>query len=98
MRSLLAGVGILGGISLILFLLGGSLFDFSHPQDASHLQLDARAILADRQALLRWDSLRSLLVILAAGGVIWAFANNRIRRTSPDRRHRRRRAVRHVDG
>lgn len=80
LRGLLAGVGILGGISLILFLFGGSVFDFSHPQDASYQRLNAGAILADRQALLRGDSLRSLLLILAAGGAIWAFANDRISR------------------
>lgn len=80
-RGLVAGVGLLGGISVILFLLGGSLFAFSHPQDASYPQLDARAILADRQALLVRDSLRSLLLVLGAGGAIWAFANNRIGRT-----------------
>lgn len=79
-RGLLAGVGLLGGISVVLFLLGGSLFAFSHPQDASYPQLDARAILADRQALLVRDSLRSLLLVLGAGGAIWAFANNRIGR------------------
>lgn len=79
-RSLLAAVGVLGGIGLSLFLLGGSLFDFSHPQDAGYPHLDARAILADRQALLGRDALRSLLVVLAAGGAIWAFATHRIGR------------------
>jgi hypothetical protein len=78
-RSLLAGVGILGGISLFLFLLGGSIFDVSHPQDAGHRHLE-RAMLADRLALLQRDALRSLLLVVSAGGAIWAFAHGRIGR------------------
>jgi hypothetical protein len=81
MRSLVAGVAMLGGLSLLVFLLGGSLFDFSHAQDASARHVDARAIVADRQALLGRDSLRSLLLMLAAGGAIWTFAHHRIGRS-----------------
>jgi hypothetical protein len=72
-------VGILGGISLFLFLLGGSIFDVSHPQDAGHRHLE-RAMLADRLALLQRDALRSLLLVVSAGGAIWAFAHGRIGR------------------
>ncbi|MEL6637193.1 MAG: YfhO family protein [Bacteroidota bacterium] len=80
LRNLYIALGISGGICLFFALVGPSMFDFSSPGDARLEQrgynLDALA--ADRQALMRSDALRSLALILATGGLLWAFVQQKL--------------------
>ena len=64
LRKLFISAGILGGISLILALIGGSLFDFSGLGDDSYAQMGLLdAIIDDRKDLLFSDSIKSFLYI-----------------------------------
>ncbi len=77
-KALYMAIGITGGICLLL-LLGGGLMSYSGPNDnkiqASLLSL----IKEDRVSLLRVDAFRSLVLILIAAGLIWAYLNKKIR-------------------
>ena len=70
--------------SILLLLLGASygLLDFSGPYDAyfmDQLGLDfVRAIREDRATLMRFDTLRALILALACFGVLWAFLKEKI--------------------
>ena len=73
-KALKIAAGTLGGLALFFWLLGGQLFHFESAQDGIYQQyglLDA--LIADRQALLRSDAFRSLLFVLAAAGLVWAY-------------------------
>jgi hypothetical protein len=79
LKGLKIGGGILGGITLLMALLGTSLFDFSNPGDPS-LQargLDIAALIADRKSLFSSDAWRSFFLLAACAGLIWAWATNR---------------------
>ena len=70
-----------GGIVLLFVLAGTSLFNFESFRDAGlEQQLSglSDAIIADRKSIFFKDSLRSLLLILASGGLIWAFIKEKI--------------------
>lgn len=74
-----------GGIALFFLLLGGTLFDFSSPKDERLLQYGftgeiLSAMRAERAALLRMDSLRSLAFVLLTGGTIWLFAAGKVKK------------------
>ncbi len=76
---------IVGGITLLFTLLGTSLFSFESPRDASLEQQLAgftEAIIADRKAIFFKDSLRSLLLVLFSGGLLWAFLKDKINKNS----------------
>lgn len=71
-------LGIAGGICLLFLLMGGAFFNFSANVDNQYLSggwpsqfIDA--IREDRKALLKADSLRSLIYILLAAGAMYAF-------------------------
>ena len=74
-KPFLYALGITGGLSAVLLLLGPSLFSFSVPAlDAPYAQngsLDL--IIQDRKSLLQRDAGRSLIFILLAAGLAWAF-------------------------
>ena len=84
-RDICISAGITGGICLILALFGGSMFSFVSSNDASiQSQLPDwafSAIIAERASILRSDSFRSLVFILLTTGVIWLFANDKIKKT-----------------
>ena len=81
-RSIFVSAGVTGGICLLFALFGEAMFDFTSPYDASFAGgLPAWAyegILAERAALLKSDSWRSLLFILAAAAAVWTFAEGKI--------------------
>lgn len=81
MRALKIGGGVAAGIALFFALLGPSFFDFSNPGDERYAQAgyDLGAIMADRQALMRSDAFRSLLLVLLSGGLIWAYLQNKLK-------------------
>ncbi len=78
-KSLYFSTGIVGGICLIMALFGGALCDFKSSYDASFSnQIPAwvyQAIIAERADMLRSDSFRSLLFVLASGALIWSYVN-----------------------
>jgi hypothetical protein len=79
-RKLYISGGILGGLSLILLLFGGALFDFTSPGDARYEELNLLgALMADRKALLQSDSLKSLFYIGLSGLAIWLYLKKRIK-------------------
>lgn len=83
-RSIYISVGITGGICLLLALFGGSMFSFVSSNDASiQAQLPDwvfSAIVDERASILRSDSFRSFLFIAVAAGVVWLFANDKIKK------------------
>lgn len=81
LRATAIGGGIVGGLSLILFLIGPSLFSFSAPGDAQLAQAgwNIDAIIQDRQRLLRSDALRSFVLVAIAAGLIWGFLQKKIK-------------------
>ena len=83
-RSIYISAGITGGICLLLALFGGSMFSFVSSNDASiQAQLPDWVFLAivdERASILRSDSFRSFLFIAVAAGVVWLFANDKIKK------------------
>lgn len=75
LKKLLIASGILGGLCLLFYLFGGSLFDLrsSAEEEMARNQGDILdAIKEDRLSVLKSDSLRSLLFIIGVAGILWA--------------------------
>lgn len=79
LTSLYFALGITGAICLYFLLLGSSSYDFAHPSDAGRAPFDPAALVKDRQALMQSDSLRTLIIVLLSGGLIWAFVQGKIK-------------------
>ncbi|MFT5890792.1 MAG: hypothetical protein ACI9Y7_000890 [Dokdonia sp.] len=74
LKKLFIASGILGGLCLIFYLFGGSLFDLrsSGEEEMAITQAEVLdAIKEDRLTVLKSDSLRSLLFILGVAGILW---------------------------
>ena len=82
-KSILIAGGVTGGLCLLFALLGGTLFSFTSTYDAQLTQQlpdwAYNALLEDRQALMRSDSLRSLLFIAAAALPLWLFVKGKLK-------------------
>ncbi|MDY8135538.1 YfhO family protein [Aquimarina sp. 2201CG5-10] len=80
-KKFFISLGVFGGLTLIFWLFGGSLFSF---KTASETQLAIEqpfifdAIKEDRITLLKSDSLRSLIYIILLGGVLWFMLKKKI--------------------
>ncbi|XRE44364.1 hypothetical protein ACIVBQ_002568 [Tenacibaculum discolor] len=72
---------IVGGISLLFLLFGSSLFAFVGLRDVQYQQLPELidALIADRKSMLFNDSLRSLLLVLAVAGMLWAYLKGKLK-------------------
>lgn len=74
LKKLYIATGVSGGIALLFALLPGMFLSFSGPQDAmyesSGLPIDALRL--DRISIARKDSLRTLVFVLLAAGILWA--------------------------
>ena len=92
MRALQIALGSLGAVGLFFAFMGPSFFDFAAQGDAGFLQRIQRAvpqlnlqnidpIIETRKSLMRSDALRSLLLIAVAGGLIWAYIQEKIKAT-----------------
>jgi hypothetical protein len=81
-RSLLRSFYISAGICLFFALLGPALFNFTSPEDKTNQLPDwvMEAVRADREMLLRMDSLRSLFFIGISFMFLFLSLRNRIRR------------------
>lgn len=74
LKKLLITSGILGGLCLLFYLFGGSLFDLrssAEEEMAINQGEILDAIKEDRLTVLKNDSLRSLLFIIGVGGILW---------------------------
>jgi hypothetical protein len=76
---------ITGGILLFFAILPGAFFNFQAASDQQLLSAGAPggwldALREDRETLLREESLRSLIFIVLAAGVIWAAVLNKIKK------------------
>ncbi|WP_027394215.1 YfhO family protein [Aquimarina latercula] len=73
-KKFLISLGVFGGLCLIFWLFGGSLFSFKSPGDVQ-LAIEQPAIFdaikEDRITIMKSDSLRSLIFILLIGGLLW---------------------------
>ncbi|PQJ23045.1 YfhO family protein [Tenacibaculum sp. SG-28] len=81
--ALKKAVYVTGGIALLFALLGASLFTFDGLRDAQYQQMLPElvdAVIADRKAMLFYDSIRSLILVLISASVLWFFIENRIQK------------------
>lgn len=71
-KPLLISSGILSGISLILWLAGGSFFDFNAPGDEQFEQIKD-AVIDQRAEMLSSSAMRSLFFIVLVAGVLYGY-------------------------
>jgi hypothetical protein len=86
---LIAATALTGGVALLIWLLGSSIFDIRRPNDTDVLTSMVgdpafateiyRALLTDRISVLKADSLRTLLFVLLAAGSIWLYVTGKIK-------------------
>lgn len=79
LKSLKIATGITGGFILLILIIPGIAGSFLSPYEAGLPDWLRSAMIADRKMLLRVDSLRSLIFILLAAGVILGFLFEKIR-------------------
>lgn len=92
--SLKWALGITGGLSLLFVLIPSLAGNFSAPMDMQVVESISRgndqlrqflvqnlipALEADRQSMLRMDALRSLVFILLAGGLLYAYHQKKVK-------------------
>ncbi|MFN7116098.1 MAG: YfhO family protein [Saprospiraceae bacterium] len=82
-RALYISAGIMGAITLFFILIGPSMFSFRGSGDDQLTQagFDINTIIADRKGLMRGDALRSLVLVLLSGGLLWAYLQKMINKT-----------------
>ncbi|MFC7357010.1 YfhO family protein [Jejudonia soesokkakensis] len=84
-KALVWSTGIVGGLTVVLILFKGTLFDFATPIDrqiADAFQLPftyIEALKEDRMALMTEDAIRSLIFVLLAAGVLWLFLKSKVK-------------------
>ena len=79
-KKLLVVTGSLVGLLLVFILMGGSFFTFESPNDGIYAKYGLlEALIDDRKAMLVNDSIRSLLFVLAAAGILWALMKRKIK-------------------
>lgn len=68
-------LGLTGGLCLVFWLVPGMFLDFSSVQDRAQGmdEVVLRAVIQDREALVRSDASRSLVFILLGGGLLFYF-------------------------
>ena len=72
--------GIIGGLSLVLWWFGSSLFDFSGGSDAQLAQVIDQVI-EDRENMLAASARRSFVFVLLVASVLWAFINDKVNKS-----------------
>ena len=76
---------ITGGLALLFFVLGPSLFTFESFRDQTFESMApgfADVLIADRKSIFRADSLRSLILVLLAASVLWFYVKQKLNRNS----------------
>lgn len=78
-KSILYALGITAGFALFMGVMGSSFYDFKSAADAQ-LPAEARPLIQkDRASLLSKDAFRSVVFILFAAGLLYAWASNWIK-------------------
>lgn len=80
-KGLKIAVGVTGGICALFALLPGLAGSFVSPADSQYPDWLRQYLPQDRESLLRSDAFRSLVFILLAGVVIWAWMIQKIKST-----------------
>ncbi len=81
LKKLLITSSILGGLCLLFYLFGGSLFDLRSSAEEEMARNQGEildAIKDDRLTVLKSDSLRSLLFIIGIAGILWGTFKKKI--------------------
>jgi len=77
-KDLYISTGVLGGLCLFLWLMGGSLFSFTSPGDAQYEQI--KDVLIDQRiAMFSASAMRSFLFVMLAAGLIWMFLKDKFK-------------------
>ncbi len=79
-RPLFISGGVLGGISLVLWMAGGSFFDFTAAGDEQYAQI-IDALLEQRADMLSGSSLRSLVFILIVTSSLYMYLKGKLNST-----------------
>ncbi len=84
LNSLKKSILITGGLALIFTLFGSSLFTFESFRDGNYAEMLngglLEAIIADRKAIFFKDSLRTLILVVIATGVLWLFLKEKLKK------------------
>jgi len=78
LKNLFISFGILGGISILLALFGGYLFDFAGGSD-DRMQGLVDSLILDRKTLLRNDSFKTFLFLFVSASAIWMFLKKKLK-------------------
>lgn len=80
-RPIWVALGLVGGLTLLLALLGTSLLSFGAPGDARLAEAgwNIDALIHDRKSALASDAWRSFIWVLLSAGVIWVYHQGKIR-------------------
>ena len=78
-KSLKYALGITGGLCLLFAFVGTSMFDFVSRGDAQYPEFLVSSLEMDRAALLRSDSIRSLIFILLTVASIYLYTSKKIK-------------------
>lgn len=79
LRPLYISAGITGGLCLLFALFGGTMFSFSAPADANYPEWLVEALKTDRKNMMTSDAWRSLVFILFAAGLLFAYLKYKIK-------------------
>ena len=72
LKPLYISSGIIGGLSLIFWILGGSIFDFSSAGDEQYANI-IDILREQRVKMMATSSFKTLAMVLIIAGAIWAF-------------------------
>ena len=82
-EALKKAVYVFGGLIISGFLLAHSFSTFEGLRDQQYNQLPGLidAVIADRKSMLFFDSIRSLLLMILSGGVLWLVLKNKLKQS-----------------
>ncbi len=81
LKGLKYSVILVGGITLLFLLFGGTLLSFTGVGEDQLPQEVAAAMRAERASMMRADTFRSLVFVLLTAGVVWAFVEEKWKKT-----------------
>lgn len=82
LKALKLGFGIMGGLSLLIYLFGSSIFAFSGANDAyfdSMIPGFSSALILDRQSMMRSDALQTLILVLIIASALWLYLQGKLK-------------------
>lgn len=86
LKALKKSVILIGGLALLFTLFGSSFFTFESFRDGNYEQMLngglLEAIINDRKTIFFKDSLRTLLLVVISGGVLWLFLKEKLNKNS----------------